>query len=656
MEGAEIREVAEAAQTILTSSSPPDTNPTIQISSPSEGDLRSTLSSSPTEFSRSLQSIRSATTTSSQTIDVNHKGTKSTACPSSDIQVVLSGYDSATPSIDRLVHDGGDQLEGFEPILPSRLPRDPLPKDWRRITHPEGQTYFYNTSKRIVTESWIEYPNVFRALTRAINRIDEFTRSIAFVQPEDSHLILDIDDGTEDKLHYYYTKASSRRVFWLKAHDISDAVREVRGDLSATHLRLYLEYEYWYHWELFPQVNSATKDVFELVSSTITDCRADVFTSPRDNTVHQTTENLKEMSSILENSVKLINSNSQSPPTWCVGRIMILLLHTRFINYHGERTARLNFTQRLYNEEPKPTWLFKILSLILFTAPCAHLQGLNDLWVDFVTIKPRWINFFTRINGQWREHVVHASILLNANISFLAIPSNDPSNNSSILFATRRASQVASYVSVVASFASMMLALILVHEHKVKERDCENVEKFHEYFQKRYDPKFGFEGLAIIFSLPYALLQWAMGTFLLAFFLMCVVKSTTAVRSIVSLAIFIACGLIFWCVWMFWDTKGWLQLQTLKSLWAPAKQQQGRSINRDDINDSGILLSDIGMPDTGLSSVNHSTQPAASHNDAQADVSHSEWLKHNLLSPFLKSLTRLTSRLTSASGITAGSQ
>ncbi|KAG6827405.1 hypothetical protein H0H92_011933 [Tricholoma furcatifolium] len=267
MEGVEMREVAEAAQTILASSLPPDTNPMIQISSPSEGDLRSTLSSSPTEFSRSLQSIGSATSISSQAIDFNPSGTKGTACPSSDIQVVLPGYDSAvTPSIDRM-HDGrengGDQLEGFEPILPSRFPRrnlyrktnsrpkcvvpagleelepslDPLPKDWRRITHPEGQTYFYNTSKRIVTESWIEYPEVFQALTRAIDRIHEFTQSIAFVQPEDSHLILDIDDGTKDKCSYYYTKASTRRVFWLEAHDISKAVHEVRGDLSATHLR-----------------------------------------------------------------------------------------------------------------------------------------------------------------------------------------------------------------------------------------------------------------------------------------------------------------------------------------------------------------------------------------------------------------------------------
>ncbi|KAG6827404.1 hypothetical protein H0H92_011932 [Tricholoma furcatifolium] len=304
-------------------------------------------------------------------------------------------------------------------------------------------------------------------------------------------------------------------------------------------------------------------------------------------------------------------------------------VHTRFINYHGERTARLNFSQRLYNEEPKPTWVFKILSLLLFTAPRAHLQGLNDLWIDGVTIKPRWINFFTRINDQWRAHVVHASILLNANISFLAIPSNDPSNNSSILFATRRASQVVSYVSVVASFASMMLALILVHEHKVKERDHENVEKFVSLRR--------------------------MGTFLLAFLLMCVVKSTTAVRIIVSVAIFIACVLIVWCIWMFWDTKEWLPgSQTLKSRWALAKPW-GRSINHDDKKDE-IQMPEIGMRDTGPSSANHYTQTAASHNDPQADVSHSEWLKHNLLSPLLKSLMRLTSRLTSASGMTAGSQ
>lgn len=58
-----------------------------------------------------------------------------------------------------------------------------------------------------------------------------------------------------------------------------------------------------------------------------------------------------------------------------------------------------------------------------------------------------------------------ASILLTANVAFLAIPSNN-SNNLYI----RSATQIASYVSVVASSSSMMLALLLRRQHRTRER------------------------------------------------------------------------------------------------------------------------------------------------------------------------------------------
>ncbi|KAG6807803.1 hypothetical protein H0H92_006365 [Tricholoma furcatifolium] len=197
----------------------------------------------------------------------------------------------------------------------------------------------------------------------------------------------------------------------------------------------------------------------------------------------------------------------------------------------------------------------------------------------------------------------------------------------------------------------MMLALILVHKHKVMERGYQHVDKFHEYLRKQYHDKHGFERLAILFSLPYALLSWALGTFLLAFLLMCVVKSTTAVRLLVSLVVFLACGLTFWCILMFWDTKDWLQLHTFKSRWELTKKPWVRSSNHVGTNDE-IPMSDIGTSDTGPRGANLRPQAAAS----QADASHLAWLKHNLPPLFLRTLTRLTSRFTSAAGVTPGSQ
>ncbi|KAG6842932.1 hypothetical protein H0H87_009129, partial [Tephrocybe sp. NHM501043] len=171
-------------------------------------------------------------------------------------------------------------------------------------------------------------------------------------------------------------------------------------------------------------------------------------------------------------------------------------------------------------------------------------MSLNELWVDQLTLKSRCNAFFVKLNEQWGQHIVHASILLNANVAFLAIPSNDPSNNTATLLAARTSAQTASYLSVLTSFASMMLALLLVRKHKAKESATEKVHSYHGYISLHYKQNRGFEGLAIIYSLPYALLTWAMGTFLIAFMLMCFVKSTPTVRSITGIAIALICGFV----------------------------------------------------------------------------------------------------------------
>ncbi|KAG6905785.1 hypothetical protein DXG01_000777 [Tephrocybe rancida] len=379
--------------------------------------------------------------------------------------------------------------------------RGQLPHGWEQITHPEGMPYFYHAGRRIVAECWLWNPRFAQILAGFIDQFDEFTRSMNITQPQDAHLVLEIN--IEKGTHwcgYYYVSASTRSVFWLEKFTISTFVTDVRGHVSPTHCNVQ--------------------------SSHLT-------------TVNQTTESLKEMADIVESAN----------------------MKDRYINYHGQFTARLNHSQSIYSttQGSKRTMFIKIFSPLLFAAPNVHLKILDELWVDELTLKARWTAFFIKLNSQWGEHSFHeskqiqASILLTAGVAFLAIPSNDPSNNSSMLLTARTAAQIASYISVITSFASMMLALLLVRQHKAKEPGTEDVHIFHKYVKKHYSPKRGFEALAIIYSLPYALLVWGMGSFLVAFMLMCFVKSTTTVRATLGVSLALICGLIMWCIWMFWE-------------------------------------------------------------------------------------------------------
>jgi len=159
---------------------------------------------------------------------------------------------------------------------------------------------------------------------------------------------------------------------------------------------------------------------------------------------------------------------------------MALFARDQFLNFHGQYGARLSRSQSIYrgNKRHPRTWFIKALSPALFASPNVHLNALEDLWVDRLTLKARCVEFFAKLNTEWGEHIVHASILLNANVAFLAIPSNDPSNNTSPALPLRYPAQIASYLSVVTSFASMMIGLLLVRQHKKKERATMSTGEF----------------------------------------------------------------------------------------------------------------------------------------------------------------------------------
>jgi hypothetical protein len=185
---------------------------------------------------------------------------------------------------------------------------------------------------------------------------------------------------------------------------------------------------------------------------------------------------------------------------------------------------------------------------------------MTGIWVDRLTLKAPWTEFFMGLGEEWEGHTVFASILLTANVAFLAIPMNDSGDSY-----MRSATQISSYISVVTSFASMMLALLLRRQHRPRERGT--AKEVHEFLEKRHDPSHGLEILAIVYSLPYAILMWGMVTFFFAFFTMCFVKSTLATRCAVGLVAVFCAGLVAWCIWMSWEPSESLEWWKAQLRW-----------------------------------------------------------------------------------------
>ena len=112
---------------------------------------------------------------------------------------------------------------------------------------------------------------------------------------------------------------------------------------------------------------------------------------------------------------------------------------------------------------------------------------------------------------------VKATVLLNANIAFLAIQSVD----SSSVMGHRSNAQIASYLSAVTSLGAIVLGLILVREHNTSSLNVCQIfwwllnqltDGFYSiqpsFVANRSASVYGLEALALMYSLPYALLMW----------------------------------------------------------------------------------------------------------------------------------------------------
>jgi len=196
--------------------------------------------------------------------------------------------------------------------------------------------------------------------------------------------------------------------------------------------------------------------------------------------------------------------------------------------------------------------MLMVLSAFLFFAPETHLKGLESIYTDMVICQHMWIKFIGKLQNEWQEFILYATVLLNANVAFLAIPSVDPSSNNDTHTYSRTPSQIASYLSVIAAVGSIITGLLLIRQHRTKKDGAEDVDAF---LKRRSHPTRGFETLAIMYSLPYSLLMWAMISFLVAFSLECIVMSSNLYARIPAVFAWVMIGaLVVWCVTTGWES------------------------------------------------------------------------------------------------------
>ncbi|KAK0432250.1 hypothetical protein EV421DRAFT_2024077 [Armillaria borealis] len=424
-----------------------------------------------------------------------------------------------------------------------------VPSDWSSHVHPQGPRYYAheivfhtsaNTSSpssvfllQVFTEADIVVPGVFYICAKGISlplKVDLFLGLRWF------------RDGTVT-CGYYFADHVHRSVFWLD--DVDVGALSISGVVTTepSHLAHAIEARYWFHRYLFPVCQEMTSDIIEEVNDFLINCLAEV----SDKSYARYGFTLPELQRYLSVVTTIMNSPGSyyRPGSLCVvAKIMENCSRNRYVEFYGEPGAYLGPPVELDRDIYKRlrTPLISLLSPFLFFAPDSHHIVLHEIFHNGLT-KVDWSAFIRKLSTEWQEFVINATVLLNANIAFLGIQSIDDSS----VDKGRSPAQIASYVSTVVSIGSISLGLLLLQKNRYKDR-VYTTSKF-EFLglqEGESGRRLGLETLAIMYSLPWALLMWAMIFFLAAFCLMCFTTSSLSVRMIVGSPLFAIGILIFW--------------------------------------------------------------------------------------------------------------
>ncbi|TFK67230.1 hypothetical protein BDN72DRAFT_822647 [Pluteus cervinus] len=415
------------------------------------------------------------------------------------------------------------------------------PKEWTSHINPEGALYFFHEEKRVFTDALLSEPKILDQVHQDMNTIFDFMDLHGIERHPEVDLVLDMIPSTgSDQVDcfYYLADHRTRSIFFLDdfyAKGIQ-AWGAVVGVATLSHLRPEMEAQYWHHVSLFPRSFFVNHDVIDELRDVLVHAIADVLTSPTSTAPYGLRE-LQDMLS-LANNMRSNTSAQYGASAWTIGRLMCTFTHQRFFNFYGDPAARLDTSQSVYGySRGRRTWLIKCISPLLFYAPDVHLRSLEGIWMDGYHTKRAWMELTKKLPDEWRELTLFATVLLNANVAFLAIQSVDTHADLSF----RSPAQITSYLSIITSIGSIVLGLLLTRTMT------------HSSARKIDHPILGLETCAILYSLPYALLMWAMTTFLLAFALLWSMETHLTTQIPVGITGLAVALLVILCIWVNWE-------------------------------------------------------------------------------------------------------
>ncbi|KAL6302656.1 hypothetical protein BKA93DRAFT_827172 [Sparassis latifolia] len=369
-----------------------------------------------------------------------------------------------------------------------------LPPGWTTCEHPEGCRYFRNNAQRLYTDAWIHDRTTFEGIETLGRQICHDLQQRDDV-PAGTEIVLDVYKD-ENGLHrsYYLVREADRTIFWLHEVDVVLLSRGSRPVFDESHLKHAQEAQYWLHAGLFPNDRDITKELLDELEDLMIHQTTDAHTSET-STAPYGADDMRIHLATFKHS-----RPGQRPGSFCSLTKMMYVL-ARFMNYHGQQYARLDRDRSVYEGSDEPhSYIFLMLSPLLFYTPDLYIEELEKVWVEETAHYQPWNIFVSSLQKDWESAILPATVLLTANVGFLAIQSEDTGRPS------RSVAQITSYLSTFLSLGNIIMCIILSRQHRSNAHGT--ATEAATYLSGRSQKIMGLELLAITFSLPGAMFLW----------------------------------------------------------------------------------------------------------------------------------------------------
>ncbi|KIJ19052.1 hypothetical protein PAXINDRAFT_166942 [Paxillus involutus ATCC 200175] len=391
---------------------------------------------------------------------------------------------------------------------------EPPIDDWVRCTQPEGSSYFLNSSKRILTDADISKRHTLKKINIAAGFLVKLAGDM-FTVDDEIQLVIGIglgqDEGTACVL-YYFVDHKRRLLFWVHDYDLAMVSSNVKGVTRMSHMKYAIETQYWTHLELYPNLRKLKAEHQAELKGILIHASTETLTS---NT-SMAPFDLDELGRMLDLVDKTEGSIGQEQvhAVYVVARLMRMFSNSRFVNFYGQPEARLNADQSVYSklrgQDEATSPLITISDIFLFGGPSAHASELRRVWVDWTVNFPRWKGFISKLSNEWTGFTIYSTVMLAVDVSFLAIPTLNPD----VMTTMPEAANIMTYLSVIFVVGSLVVSLQL--SNTIRGQESSSAKESAAMMMKSTRSTMGTDALAIMYSLPFALLIWGMIFFILA--------------------------------------------------------------------------------------------------------------------------------------------